>query len=128
MFMYTKKDCFEWAIAILTQTQPKNNVPVEEVVSCLNKELDRLNRPRSLTSAQIAKKTEREALTTKIYGFLAENGEMTISQIMEKLKDPTISNQRINSILSEGKHNGLIIRTERSRKPYFDLAKKRSKE
>lgn len=119
--IYNKKSCFEGAIDILTGAETA--IPVEEIVNALQKEVDRLTRPRSLSSAQIAKKAEQEAFTAQVLGILAKGGLMTIPQILAEIGNPEISNQRINSVLTSEKHKGTIERTEKNKRAYFELVK-----
>jgi hypothetical protein len=119
--IYNKKSCFKGAIDILTGEETA--IPVEEIVNALQKEVDRLNRPRALSSAQIAKKAEQEAFTAQVLGILAKGGSMTIPQILVEIGNPEISNQRVNAVLVNEKHKGTIVRTEKNKRAYFELAK-----
>lgn len=120
--IYNKKSCFKGAIDILTGAETA--IPVEEIVNALQKEVNRLNRPRSLSSAQVVKKAEQEAFTAQVLGILAEANEpMTIPQILAKIGNPELSNQRVNSVLTSEKHKGTIERTEKNKRAYFELVK-----
>jgi hypothetical protein len=96
---------------------------IDDMVDFLHKEIDRLNRPHSKSTAPTAKQLENGKLMDKILEIMREIGEpMTVSMIQKKINEienAEYSNQKINSLMIKLQKTHEVEKFTKDKKTYF---------
>lgn len=118
----TKKEMFAIIADVLKGTY-EGEIATAEMIEFIDKEIDRLNRPHSKSSAPTAKQIENEKLMDKILEIMRENGEpMTVSMIQKEINEienAEYSNQKINSLMIKLQKTHEVEKFTNGKKTYF---------
>lgn len=116
----TKKEMYV-VIANVLKGSYEGEVATTEMIEFINKEIDRMNRPKS--TAPTKNQIENEKLMDKILEIMREIGEpMTVSMIQKEINEienAEYSNQKINSLMIKLQKAHEVEKFTKDKKTYF---------
>ena len=118
----TKKEMYVVIADVLEGTY-EGEIATAEMIEFIDKEIDRLNRPRSKSTRPTAKQLENGKLMDKILEIMREVGEpMTVSMIqmaINEIENTEYSNQKINSLMIKLQKTHEVEKFTKDKKTYF---------
>lgn len=118
----TKKEMYV-VIADVLKGSYEGEVATTEMIEFIDKEIERLNRPHSKSTAPTAKQLENGKLMDKILEIMREIGEpMTVSMIQKRINEienAEYSNQKINSLMIKLQKTHEVEKFTKDKKTYF---------
>lgn len=118
----TKKEMYV-VIADVLKGSYEGEVATTEMIEFIDKEIERLNRPHSKSTAPTAKQLENGKLMDKILEVMREIGEpMTVSMIQKRINEienAEYSNQKINSLMIKLQKVHEVEKFTKDKKTYF---------
>ena len=114
----TKKDYFAQLVGIVESTEINNK---KELLDFITHEVELLNKKNSRSGKPTTRQIENEKIKTSILAILECGKPLTVTQIMAKLNDSSLSNQRVSALLTQLKDGGEVVRTVEKKVAFYSI-------
>ena len=114
----TKKDYFAQLVGIVESTEIDNK---KELLDFITHEVELLNKKNSRSGKPTTRQIENEKIKTSILAILECGKPLTVTQIMAKLNDSSLSNQRVSALLTQLKDGGEVVRTVEKKVAFYSI-------
>lgn len=117
---FTKVDKFNAIVSVLNGGT--STIPTNELVDFCFNEIDLLEKKKSRGSKPTANQLQNEEYKNEILDILTTNDRpMTIKEITAEMSNPTLSNQKMTTLITQLKVSLLVERTVVKKQAYFSI-------